>query len=594
MKCSTAKKNGINKSSISVIIKTLQYLIKMSPWVFICIFIISILNSLFQAASIYAYQNLFDKMTEVMGTHDSYSIIVLLILAVTLIEIGIIIVQFVFGIYCKDYAVKKLHGYIMYKAHQKMNKLNAIDFEETTLFEEINKAVNSVGNGIEAAINTMVVVTYYIPYFLIMFIYFLAISPSIALIIVGTFLPIIVSNFISSRLIVNHEEKIVPYRRQAGNYESCILDKETRVLGAFGFLYERLLDVVFLLNKENWKLQKKLFRNTFISRFIRAIGFIFTYLILFLNLKDGLITIGVFGSVYITIEKLNGIASELFGMIGDSHTNSQKAGFFYKFLDMPERTGNADKINKSSDIHIKNVSFRYPYTENDTLKNINISLKKGEIIAIVGENGAGKTTFSKLLLGLYKPTSGEIYIDGKSISEYDYQSVTENISAVFQNFQKYKMTLEENITISDVEYSNKDVFYQSISTSDIPIDSDKFNEGVTTMLSRDFDGVELSGGEWQRVAIARGIYRRHDIIVLDEPTSAIDPMEESRLYHIFKKIGHNKTMIIITHRLGAARLADRILVLDNGKIVEDGSHEELINNNKLYKSFWEEQKKWYE
>ena len=594
MKCSAAKKNGTNKASTSIIIKTLQYLIKMSPWVFIGIIIISILNSIFQAASIYAYQNLFDKMTEVIGTHGSYSIIVLLILIVTLIEIGIIIVQFVFSIYCKDYAVKRLHGYIMYRAHQKMNKLNAIDFEETTLFEEISKAVNSVGNGIEAAINTMVVITYYIPYFLIMFIYFLTINPSIALIIVGTFLPIIISNFISSRLIVNHEEKIVSYRRQIGNYVGCILDKETRVLGAFSFLYKRLLDVIFILNKENWKLQKKLFRNEFISRFIRAIGFIFTYLILFLNLKDGLITIGVFGAVYITIEKLNGIASELFGMIGDSHTNSQKAGFFYKFLDMPERTGYTDKIDKSSDVHINNVSFRYPYTENDTLKDISVSLKKGEIIAIVGENGAGKTTLSKLLLGLYKPTSGEICIDEKSISEYNYQSVTENISAIFQNFQKYKMTLEENISISDVEYRNQDALYHSIRTSDIPIDSDKFNEGVTTMLSRDFGGVELSGGEWQRVAIARGVYRRHDLIVLDEPTSAIDPMEESRLYHIFKKIGLNKTMIIITHRLGAARLADRILVMDNGQIVEDGSHEELIHNGKLYQLFWEAQKKWYE
>jgi len=594
MKCSTAKKNGINKSSTSIIVKTLEYLIKMSPWVFIGIIIISILNSIFQAASIYAYQNLFDKMTEVIGTHGSYSIIVFLILVVTLIEIGIIIVQFIFSIYCKDYAVKRLHGYIMYKAHQKMNKLNAIDFEETTLFEEISKAVNSVGNGIEAAINTMIVITYYIPYFLIMFIFFLTISPSIALIIVGTFLPIIISNLISSRLIVNHEEKIVPYRRQIGNYGGCILDKETRVLGAFSFLYERMLDVIIILNKENWKLQKKLFRNTFISRLIRAIGFIFTYLILFFNLKDGLITIGVFGSVYITIEKLNGIASELFGMIGDSHTNSQKAGFFYKFLEMPERTGCVDKINKSSDIRIDNISFRYPYTENDTLKNISISLKKGEVIAIVGENGAGKTTLSKLLLGLYKPTFGEIYIDGKNISEYNYQSVTENISAVFQNYQKYKMTLEENIAISDVEYRNQDALHHSVRTSDIPIDSDKFTEGVTTMLSRDFGGVELSGGEWQRVAIARGIYRRHGLIVLDEPTSAIDPMEESRLYHIIKKIGINKTMIIITHRLGAARLADRILVMDSGRIVEDGSHEELIQNGKLYQLFWEAQKKWYE
>ena len=181
------------------------------------------------------------------------------------------------------------------------------------------------------------------------------------------------------------------------------------------------------------------------------------------------------------------------------------------------------------------------------------------------------------------------------VSAEKSQKAIDNISFwLNKKVEKNKMTLEENISISDVEYRNQDALYHSIRTSDIPIDSDKFNEGVTTMLSRDFGGVELSGGEWQRVAIARGVYRRHDLIVLDEPTSAIDPMEESRLYHIFKKIGLNKTMIIITHRLGAARLADRILVMDNGQIVEDGSHEELIHNGKLYQLFWEAQKKWYE
>jgi ATP-binding cassette subfamily B protein len=224
--------------------------------------------------------------------------------------------------------------------------------------------------------------------------------------------------------------------------------------------------------------------------------------------------------------------------------------------------------------------------------NVSIEIKPGETIAVVGENGAGKTTLVRLLTGLYTPTSGKITLNGMKTSEVNNKSLFDGISGVFQNFQRYKMTLGENIKISD--FFN---FYQTdlvLSESGVDFENNNtFPNEKNTMLSREFDGIDLSGGEWQRVAIARGLYRRHNIIVLDEPTAAIDPIEESRIYRKFVEISKEKTAIIVTHRLGSTKIADRVIVMDKGKIINIGSHDELMQNCKLYSEMFNAQAVWY-
>jgi ATP-binding cassette subfamily B protein len=223
-----------------------------------------------------------------------------------------------------------------------------------------------------------------------------------------------------------------------------------------------------------------------------------------------------------------------------------------------------------------------------------LHIKGGETVAVVGVNGSGKTTLSRLFLGLYTPSEGTVKIGGVDTREVKRSSITRGMSAVFQKFQKYKMTLAENIQIGDPGLQdNKDILNTSIKQADIDLTEDKFPDGPDTMLSRDFDGIELSGGQWQRVAIARGLYRIKDVIVLDEPTSAIDPIEETRLYEKFAEVSKGKTAVLITHRIGSARIADRIIVMNEGKIVETGSHEELISQNGLYKEMFDAQIKWY-
>jgi len=213
----------------------------------------------------------------------------------------------------------------------------------------------------------------------------------------------------------------------------------------------------------------------------------------------------------------------------------------------------------------------------------------------VGENGAGKTTLVRLMTGLFLPTSGTVRLDGADTRDVSAGSVYRGISGVFQKYQRYKMTLTDNVGISDVGRTDGPVAMDAaLAKAEVDSgDAGSFPDGLETMLSREFDGVDLSGGQWQRIAIARGFYRAPDMIVLDEPTAAIDPLEETAVYRKFSELSRDKTAVLVTHRLGAARIADRILVMDGGRLTEQGTHEELLLRDGLYARMYRAQAQWY-
>jgi ATP-binding cassette subfamily B protein len=226
----------------------------------------------------------------------------------------------------------------------------------------------------------------------------------------------------------------------------------------------------------------------------------------------------------------------------------------------------------------------------NVLDDISLIIRQGETLAIVGENGAGKTTLTKIIMGLYNPTSGTARYGENDIGNYVSKSRFNRVSGVFQNFVRYKLTARENIVISDVETAG-DVMQAA---DEAGAQFTNLPNGLDTMLSRDFDGTELSGGQWQRIAIARGLYRNYDMIVLDEPTAAIDPIEESNIFRLFSESAKGKTAILVTHRLGSTKIADRILLMEAGRICELGTHEQLMQQNGKYAQMYREQASWYE
>lgn len=254
-------------------------------------------------------------------------------------------------------------------------------------------------------------------------------------------------------------------------------------------------------------------------------------------------------------------------------------------------------------IEFKNVSFKYPKTENYILKNLDLKLVKNKHYAIVGINGAGKTTLTKLLTGMYDNYTGEILINGMSLRDYKLPELKAIFSVVYQDFAKYFITFRDNILLGDTLHIQRDIDEKEAKASIDKILRDagltevikKLPHGLDTYLGKiKENGMDLSGGEWQRLAVARSLYNPALVRILDEPAASIDPIVESSLYQMFKEKSVGNTTIFITHRLGAARKADEIIVINKGQAAEIGTHEELLKLGGIYADMFESQRSWYQ
>ncbi|KJB85122.1 hypothetical protein AZ66_26625 [Paenibacillus sp. E194] len=245
-------------------------------------------------------------------------------------------------------------------------------------------------------------------------------------------------------------------------------------------------------------------------------------------------------------------------------------------------------------INISNLSFTYPNSQIAALKNLSLEIKKGEMIAVLGENGSGKTTLVKLLLGLYKVEQNKIFYDDIPINDFDEKSLYQKTSAVFQDFIKYQTNVRENIAVGDIKFIDDNKRLESI-LQRVVFDK-HLPEGLDTKLGYiDQDSTNLSGGQWQRLALSRVFIKdAPELIVFDEPTSALDPLAEVRILNDVLDYCSNTTTILISHRVGVARKADKICVLKEGRIIEFGTHDELIKNRQTYFEMWESQREWYE
>lgn len=250
-------------------------------------------------------------------------------------------------------------------------------------------------------------------------------------------------------------------------------------------------------------------------------------------------------------------------------------------------------LSDKFEIEFKNVSFKYPNMESYALKNINIKINNGEHLAVVGRNGSGKTTFIKLMCRLYDVTDGEILINGINIKEYSKESIISLYSVVFQDFKIFSTTLAQNISTNE-EY-DKERLYDALDKANIKDRVLKMEHKECTYLYKDLDkaGVEISGGEAQKLALARALYKDAPIVILDEPTAALDPIAEHEIYNRFNSFVENKTAIYISHRLSSCVFCDKIAVFDKSRLVESGTHQELLTAGEKYFELWNAQAKYY-
>ena len=331
--------------------------------------------------------------------------------------------------------------------------------------------------------------------------------------------------------------------------------------------------------------------------------FIFAaYLFVGIKAVYGMISIGDVAKYSGAILLLQREISNLFAIWIDLKTHSTYLKSYSELMEIPnEKYAGTLPVEKRLDnvyeLEFKNVSFHYPNSDRMILKNVSFKLKNGAKLAIVGANGAGKTTFIKLLCRLYDPTEGEILLNGIDIRKYDYDEYIRLFSIVFQDYKIFSFSVAENVAAGP-EFDRERVV-QCLKDAGVYERVTKMKNGIDSRLLKDQqdgdeEGIEISGGEKQKLALARALYRDAPMVILDEPTSALDPLAEQDIYQRFNGMVSNKTAIFISHRMSSCKFCDEILVFDDGRIVENGTHESLVTNaGGVYHKMWEAQAQYY-
>ncbi len=303
---------------------------------------------------------------------------------------------------------------------------------------------------------------------------------------------------------------------------------------------------------------------------------------------------------YVTVlSRLGEGLQDLMFILSDNEVYCNYLKKMFAWMDIPNRMYQGSltlpkRDDNQYEVEFRDVSFRYPNTQAWALRHVNLRFKVGERLAIVGENGSGKTTLIKLLCRLYDPTEGEILLNGVDIRKYDYDEYMAAFSVVFQDFKLFSMTLGQNVAASST-YAEEKV-RESLAKAGFETRLESLPKGVETVLYKDYDktGVEVSGGEAQKIALARALYKNAPFIILDEPTSALDPISEYEVYSGFNSIAGDKTTIYISHRLASCRFCDKIAVFDRGSIIQTGGHEQLLRQEEgKYASLWNAQAQYY-
>lgn len=421
-------------------------------------------------------------------------------------------------------------------------------------------------------------------------------------------------NFIALLIIIVFTLPIIVFKRKYQGLTFRFYNERTMQLRRIMYYLELLTEPEYANEVRGYRLhgyfsneRKKLFRdfikgNTKIAgkeitisvftSLLSMIGAILVGIWLVKKTIAGTITVSEF---YLLITAIITLATDLLALSDQIASNSKSMMFINYIFDYMKEPNVIEsknlKIEEKSthNIRFENVSFRYTGSENYVLKNINVHFDTSETVCLVGENGSGKSTFVKLLLRIYDPTEGRILLDGIDLKEYDINEIRKFYGVLFQDYVKFSDSVHNCIGFGNIEeIQNADGIAEAAKLTGANAFIENYKDGYETNLSKMFfnDAIEPSGGQWQKLAISRAVYSNDQVLVLDEPTAALDPKSEVRMFDTFKKISELKSTLIISHRMYITKLADKIILLENGNLIEEGSFEELINMKKEFYSMY--------
>ena len=382
-------------------------------------------------------------------------------------------------------------------------------------------------------------------------------------------------------------------RQVAGSREGA---KEVKLFGLSRFFTERFQALAGQIYREDVALSRSKLIVGGLLGVIGTLGYYGAYIYVIWRTLHGQYDIGQFTFLTTAIQQASSNLQMVFSTasgIADQALFLTDLIAFFEMKPTVDANPNGSVAPRpvARGFEFRNVSFTYPGTNRTILKSFTFHLHPGERIALIGENGQGKTTVVKLITRLYDPTEGQILLDGKDLREYSLEDLHREIGVIFQDFMRYEMTARENIAVGRIEWTHeqKEIeFAAHKSLADTVVG--KLEHGYDQTLGRRFEGgVELSGGEWQKIALARAYLRDAQLLILDEPTAALDAKSELEVFERFAELTQGKMALLISHRFSTVRMADRIVVLSGGRLVEEGNHQQLMEAGGLYAEMFEMQ-----
>ena len=370
--------------------------------------------------------------------------------------------------------------------------------------------------------------------------------------------------------------------------------KELRIFEIEDYIEQKMYAARDNMKQEVWNFKKRDMRSLLICEIFCKSGYLLSIFSTILLLLHQVLDVGMMAAALAAFTSFQTAAKYFLVSLGRIPECAAFVKDYYDFMDMEEAERGTEKLCSDSDsIKVKQLSFSYPGRKTPAVSNLSFTIKRNEVVAIVGNNGSGKTTLVKLLTGLYQAQKGQIYYGRQNLRSLDPEEFYKQISFVSQDFIKYELTVRENIGIGDwKQMENTGKIYMLL--HQVGLETFISQAFVNQLLGNEFGGRELSVGQWQKLAIARGMMKDSSVIFLDEPTAALDPLMETKVLKMFLKIAREKTAIIVSHRIGICKEVDKIIVMKEGKIAEIGNHEELLAEKGEYYRLYTMQQKWYE
>lgn len=370
--------------------------------------------------------------------------------------------------------------------------------------------------------------------------------------------------------------------------------KELRIFGIEDYIEQKMYAARDNMKQEVWDFKKRDMHSLLICEIFCKSGYLLSIFSTMLLLLHQVLDVGMMAAALAAFTSFQTAAKYFLISLGRIPECAAFVKDYYDFMDMEEaEKGTEKRCSDFDSIKVKQLSFSYPERKTPAVSNLSFTIKRNEVVAIVGNNGSGKTTLVKLLTGLYQAQKGQIYYGRQSLRSLDPEEFYKQISFVSQDFIKYELTVRENIGIGDwKQMENTDKIYMLL--RQVGLETFISQASVNQLLGNEFGGRELSVGQWQKLAIARGMMKDSSVIFLDEPTAALDPLMETKVLKMFLKIAREKTAIIVSHRIGICKEVDKIIVMKDGKIAETGNHEELLAEKGEYYRLYTMQQKWYE